>query len=371
MKNKNNISLVKKCSGCGCCSNVCPHSAVSLKLNKHGFFSAIVDKRKCVSCGICLNVCHEEFNYKNTTSISNSNPFCYSSPNKNVLDNSSSGGFVTDLSLNLVKKDFSIIGTFFDYDDFFAKQCLINDPRKVISLSGSKYIQSLSFDTFNLFKTDSRMLVVGLPCQIAAFRIYLDYKKINYDNYIFVEPFCFGVSSYTLFKKYLKHKTKGRKLKHINFRSKKYGYHSYTFEFVFDDDTRLYSDQIKNNDIFYGFFKSRMFLNDSCYSCKYRERSAADIRVGDVWGDNRFENNSTGVTAIYSLTKKGDLVLHQFAEEKHQIIEGKISNINKQFKTENAKPTKEIWYFLLKANLNLSFFALKCLDKIKTGFKND
>lgn len=41
-----------KCKGCGRCSGVCAHSAISINAGK-----AIIDHNKCVGCGRCISIC--------------------------------------------------------------------------------------------------------------------------------------------------------------------------------------------------------------------------------------------------------------------------------------------------------------------------
>lgn len=45
-------SIEKKCTGCGCCVNICPESAITITNNK-----AYIDQSKCVGCGECLCAC--------------------------------------------------------------------------------------------------------------------------------------------------------------------------------------------------------------------------------------------------------------------------------------------------------------------------
>lgn len=44
--------IEKKCTGCGCCINICPVEAISLKKEK-----ALMDQVKCIGCGECLSAC--------------------------------------------------------------------------------------------------------------------------------------------------------------------------------------------------------------------------------------------------------------------------------------------------------------------------
>lgn len=44
--------IAKKCTGCGCCGNICPAGAVSFKGDK-----AFIDQGLCLGCGECLCAC--------------------------------------------------------------------------------------------------------------------------------------------------------------------------------------------------------------------------------------------------------------------------------------------------------------------------
>ena len=48
---------VKNCSSCGACANVCSHGAITMQLDKEGFYRPVVDSTKCVKCGLCEKTC--------------------------------------------------------------------------------------------------------------------------------------------------------------------------------------------------------------------------------------------------------------------------------------------------------------------------
>ena len=43
----------------------------------------------------------------------------------------------------------------------------------------------------------------------------------------------------------------------------------------------------------------------ACSDCPYRERSAADLRIGDYWGD-KFVHDKRGVSMVIANTSQGD-----------------------------------------------------------------
>ena len=46
---------IKECTGCGACSAICNHRAISMIPDCKGFLRPYVDKEKCVNCRLCDN----------------------------------------------------------------------------------------------------------------------------------------------------------------------------------------------------------------------------------------------------------------------------------------------------------------------------
>lgn len=56
--NKQNISDIHDCYGCGVCSKPCPVHIIDIKLNSKGFYEPyLTDLDKCIHCGLCRDVC--------------------------------------------------------------------------------------------------------------------------------------------------------------------------------------------------------------------------------------------------------------------------------------------------------------------------
>jgi hypothetical protein len=54
---------------------------------------------------------------------------------------------------------------------------------------------------------------------------------------------------------------------------------------------------------------SNYCLRESCYKCKFNKISAADLKIGDFWG-NHFSDDSLGTSICIPLTAKGyDLIV--------------------------------------------------------------
>jgi len=125
--NKNNKFLNKQtnmfgkiCVSCEICRAVCPVNAISMEYIG-GQFIPKIDKNKCIQCGLCLKVCPgidiEKIDYKDDESFKKAVTGNYLetynaySKNTTILDNSTSGGVITTLALNLLK-DKKVKGAF-------------------------------------------------------------------------------------------------------------------------------------------------------------------------------------------------------------------------------------------------------------------
>lgn len=293
------------CCGCGSCANICSKKAIRIKLNDDGFLMPVVDENKCSNCGMCVKVCPFEGKNKGTLS-ENLNLYSYKDNDLDVLKKSSSGGFAHRLSRILIKNGYAIIGSTFDVNEQRAKHILVKDIDELHKLQGSKYLQSDFSSMYELIKScETPVAVFGTPCQIAAAK--KTFKSRN--DILYVDLICHGVPSYNSFKKYK------ATLAKTDFGADK------DFEIVFRDKLRGWRDiyiytrcngkelsQHQNEDQFFRAFESTSCYAKSCYDCRWRNNTVADIRIGDYWGP-RFETDETGVSMVLTATEKGEEML--------------------------------------------------------------
>ena len=83
------------CCGCTACYSICPKHAITMKLDREGFFYPAIDENKCVNCGMCEKVC----SFKGLHSDGKvPQVFAARNKNKDILMRSSSGGIFSVLS---------------------------------------------------------------------------------------------------------------------------------------------------------------------------------------------------------------------------------------------------------------------------------
>lgn len=143
------------------------------------------------------------------------------------------------------------------------------------------------------------------------------------DDFVLVDFFCHGIPSLLMWHKYVKYvEKKVGTLTFVSWRNKQMGWHD-SWAMTIDGDNKCttielneklpkhdYFSRRSTGDLFYKMFLGDRCFNKPCYThCKYKyKKSAADIRVGDLWG-NTYAKDEKGVSAVVAFTQKGvDLI---------------------------------------------------------------
>lgn len=306
---KKNISnLTGACSGCGACSAICPISAISIKLDEEGFYKAYVNQERCVNCGICVDVCMKN-GVNNAHSISDGKVYASQSYDTAVIKSCSSGGIAYEMSKYAIRQNYYVVGVIYDYTSNSAKTIVIENEEDIGLLQGSKYLQSYTEEAFSRIlqiakaESEKKILVFGTPCQIYGLATALE--KLSYrERFVLVDLFCHGVPSMLVWKNYLN--TIGAENKDIDFvafRDKTIGWHNFVMEVQGQD---FHYKKTSEGDLFYHAFFDNVLLAQSCFDCNVRkEKTKADIRLGDFWG-TRYQEREDGISAVLINTLSGD-----------------------------------------------------------------
>lgn len=347
-----NIIITNSCTGCSVCSISCPKNCISIALNDKGFFEYSIDQDKCINCGICEKVCGQ--NKFGLISIADKRMFGGYIKNSKELMKSSSGGICTAIAKESINNGQSVIGCAYDNINNIAKLDIFNDIKEIEKMQGSKYIQAYTIDALNKLDTLDTGVIFGTPCQISGINSYLTFKKKR-ENFLLIDIICHGVPSYVLWNKYI---SKFNNIKELKFRDKRRGWRQ---KYIYiKTNSKTYCKNEKK-DFFYRFFEMCNVYNECCYECRYRDKSAADLRVGDYWGP-RYIKNKTGVSMIIPMTNKGNEYITSLKKQK--LIQLEESDINDYFKyqqTENIRIPLE--YDEIISDLKKPFTTLKQIDK--------
>lgn len=111
-----------KCCGCTACANACPKLAIKMLPDEEGFCYPAIDMDLCIDCGVCNKVCPVESKLLSDTGAIAS--YVLRTKDKDVLKNSTSGGFITPLAIYLLNHGGVICAASYD-KSFKVKHALI------------------------------------------------------------------------------------------------------------------------------------------------------------------------------------------------------------------------------------------------------
>ena len=287
------------CMGCGGCEIVCPVGAIRIEMSADGFWRPTINKTICVDCGKCDSVCPVDVVQTNQAIQA----YGFKSNDKQILRKSASGGFGYELSKAMIGSS-SVCSVEYDPSVCGPRHTVADSIEELDKKRNSIYLQSYTVNGFREILKHENGVVFGSPCQISLLNNLLGQQKRR-DKFLLIDFFCHGVPSYNVWKKYVDdHKEVFDFQPDVVFRSKKNGWGSFTIECKAEDKS-CYFDKAKDDDIFFRIFLENMALNKCCYSCPYHaNNSAADIRIGDLWGE-KYKNDTEGITGILAFTEKG------------------------------------------------------------------
>lgn len=307
---KKNLHVMQQnslCCGCGACQNVCPVSAIRIEWNQKGFWEAVVDEDKCIHCGKCKAVCPF---CTETQSVPAESATLYSfkSSDPDTLLRSTSGGAAYNIARLLLRQGYSVVGCQYNVQEQQAEHVLVDSEEELTALQGSKYIQSNFAQILSQLQGHSKPLAVfGTPCQIAGARRALAKR----DDVVYIDLVCHGVPSGHLFEKYREHIKEtsgvntGRMM--MSFRYKPKGWSNIHLHAA--DGEKEYCCG-KEDDPFFRMFEVGNCYNETCYECRWRVDSEADVRLGDYWGP-KFRSDHTGVNMVVCFTQTGCNIMEQ------------------------------------------------------------
>lgn len=311
------------CTGCGSCTQVCTHHALSMKADEEGFLFPSLDSNKCVDCGLCDKIC-PVVNDNQSNNYNYQKGYIATTHHKEYYLESASTGICTMLS-NLVIKDGGIVfGCFLDENVWQAYHIGVTDTDGIEKIRNSKYLQSDTKQTFTevktLLKEDKTILYIGTPCQIAGLKAFL---RKDYPNLLLVDIICHGVFSPKLMPlevQYWENKFKA-KIFNFRFRSKR-KYKNINggmvnFDYLLPNGKIKHIERHASSSPSYRAYAyagdgKNYNLRISCYNCPFRELNRyGDITIGDPWFikaqiENKELRASNSVRSIYSInTDKG------------------------------------------------------------------
>ncbi|MCM1295737.1 MAG: Coenzyme F420 hydrogenase/dehydrogenase, beta subunit C-terminal domain [Muribaculaceae bacterium] len=347
-----NIGQVKDCFGCGVCAIVCTRHAIDIRLNKYGFYEPkIIDKKLCTDCGLCVSVC--AYSNQDIKKKSVLKSFAARSLSKYTEQTSTSGGVSYEIGIAAISNGYKFCGAIYDVEKNIVCHIIATTVEGVKLTQGSKYLQSYTVDAFRSLNKKEKNVVVGTPCQMASLRRYIQKFKCE-DNFLLIDFFCHGVPSKLMWDKYIRENSSDLgTIKNASWRNKLRGWHA-GYCITLEGTNKTYRSYNWDGDDFFTLFLGDACLGKACYDkCRFKyDNSAADIRIGDLWGkESRYETRA--ICAVACFSQKGveaienlELDIKELTFE--QCAEG-------QMKTNSQRP----WYCnVVSANIGDSHIPL-------------
>ena len=298
------ICDLKKCTGCGMCTNICPKGAITMAEGEHGFVFPKIDQALCVDCNLCKSRCPSNAEQATDTNVKT----VYAAWNRDKVTRakSTSGGLFTLFAKAIIDQGGVVCGVAWN-DKNHPEHILAENAEELVKFQSSKYSQSNTGDIYRKVKkildAGKPVLFSGTPCQNTALRSYLGKDYYNLFN---IDLVCHGVPSnktldayFNLFKK---------EIKQVRLRYKD-PYWDYCFVRIDFTDGTKYQD-LTINDAYFNLFNIGYTLRESCHNCQYASiNRKGDITLADFWGYRAHSfatrNYNKGTSCVLINSEKG------------------------------------------------------------------
>ena len=272
------------CCGCRACANICPMDAISFDADEYGFQYPVVNEDKCIGCEDCIKTC--DFQKDDKWGHQPLEGYAARHKDREVYDNSTSGGVFTALAEWVIKRGGVVYGCVFD-EHFIPVHVAVEKMEDLSAMRNSKYAQSdvglVYRDVKAKLSENKYVLFTGTPCQVAA--LYSFIGNQDTEKLLTADLICHGVPSALTLQKYIGflEKKYHSKVKRFLFRSKRFGWTDPVVDVTFENGESKWWYPRKN--IYYYNYHKRNFQRLSCFSCKYScDTRNGDVTIGDFWG---------------------------------------------------------------------------------------
>lgn len=322
------LADIKACTGCGACAYICPQKCISFNEdNTYNISYPIIDENQCINCEKCQKICPVLNPLESMFPLKSYAAWSSDSEERRT---SASGGIAYEIYKSALEYGWSIVGAVMD-KDFHVRLKVSDKLSSIKDFKNSKYVFSSTnglFQELNLrLKSGSKIVVIALPCQIAAIKeIFSKYL----DNLLLVDLVCHGVAPTSYLIQHIRNieKKKGDKAVSVFFRDPAYSTDTFTFSLYNSHNQCFYAKRTENRDSYQVGYHRMISYRENCYYCQFAQQNRiSDITISDFKGlgkyapsnisDNRqvsciLVNTVKGSDFISGLIKGGNI----FAEER-------------------------------------------------------
>lgn len=317
------IELVSsdKCTGCGACAYSCPLQCIEMKEDPIRGLLPTINHDKCVECGKCQRICP----ILNPVDLKKPiHTYAARSLNIKESETSASGGIACTLYRHALNKGYNIVGAAQQAD--FSVTMQAGDSEKLVDrFKNSKYVFSNASDVYpdiaKLLKENKKIIIIGLPCQIAAIRKIF---KEN-PNLLLVDIVCHGTTPTQFLKQHISsiETVLKKKCVDVSFRDPRFKTYSFTFSLSDKNGNCIYAKRTKDGDTYqYGYHRAISY-RENCYQCLFANvQRTGDISLADYPGLGNlqpFPYKKDHINCVLINSEKGDLWFKELINE--QLIE--------------------------------------------------
>lgn len=350
------IQLADKvhCTACGACAFVCPKHCISMEENQLGVVYPVVNEKDCISCKGCQNVCPIIAPVDFRTP---SNAYAAWSSNDEERRTSASGGIAAEIYKSALKSGYYITGAI-QNKDFSVSLEMSDSIQSIAKFKNSKYVFSSAYSLFpkirEALKEKRNVLVIGLPCQIAAIRKIFH----NNENLFLVDVVCHGTTPYNYLLQHI-HTLEaeyGQKAVRMSFRDPDTYTYTYTFTLYNAKGQRFCERTIQEGDAYQVGYHRKITYRENCYHCYYaKSQRVSDLTIADYHGLGRCEpcgfsdknvslilvNDSKGNAILNKLQNSGSIIAHERPLE--EPVKGEPQLRHPSPKTLNRKDFEKLY----------------------------
>lgn len=306
-----------ECCGCGLCYNQCQFDAIKMVPDEEGFLYPQIDEEKCVHCDRCLKTCPAIHKIVKSQSDYQEKAYAGYCTVKDKLLSSSSGGAAYAIAKAFLSQGGTVFGVRYNENYKGARFTAVEKAADLEMLSESKYVESnrqILFQKLNqILNSEKKVLVIGLPCDIAAVRSIAGWRK----NLYTCKLICRSNTSNKVLQEFLtQHElTQKSVVKKISLRYKIDGAPVLPTRIRIDfENGSNFIDEFTKTDFGIAF---QIFARPACLHCNYKSiRQLADITIGDFQGISKEAEyyNVNGVSLILQHTPKGEDLLKKLED---------------------------------------------------------
>lgn len=286
-----------------------------------GLFVPKIDDSKCTDCGLCLRLCPgmdiDPGNLRSRPFVTEHlygpvlDSFIGHSNERTVVRNSTSGGLVTTLVVELLKRGEFDLAFVLEFDTFGGAPVRLkgtNEVTQVLKAAKSKYIPASVFEVIKAVRKrrDGRFIVVGTPCQFNGITKFLQENGTSPDQILFLGLFCDKTLNFNLLDYFEKgYGRKSERLAKFEFRTKERRGWPGDLKLSFDSGREMILKAKQRMQL------KPFFQLNRCLFCLDKLNVSADISFGDCYIENR--TSVHGKSSVIVRTEKGKGVFDRYS----------------------------------------------------------